>query len=268
MTRSFVTFVKTDDYVPGILALKRSLDIFTGEHPFVIMTTNLLSARAKATLQKAGCQTRQVSEIDHPLIPKDRAVAFNHYTKLRVYEMTEYEKIVFLDADMIVTSDISPLFDAPHMSAVVAGGLIPHFGWTQLNGGLMVIEPSEELFARMYAAVPHLPSEDGTDQGFLHSFYPDWPQEKHLHLSHAYNVPVSCLDAYCEDHGFAFSYSDQLLETNISVLHYWGPVKPWQINAAAGELDQLPKLKQAIHLWWDLYASALGTLEQKYRQTY
>ena len=90
------------------------------------------------------------------------------------------------------------------MSAVIAGGLIQDNNWSEPNTGLMVIEPRKELFSQLLSATKLLPSKDGTDQGFLHSFYKNWPENQQLHLEHRFNVPVTYLDRYCENLNFKF----------------------------------------------------------------
>jgi alpha-N-acetylglucosamine transferase len=47
------------------------------------------------------------------------------FTKLRIFETFEFNKIVYPDADMLICDNIEDLFNYPHMSAVVAGGLNP-----------------------------------------------------------------------------------------------------------------------------------------------
>ncbi|WP_207512786.1 glycosyltransferase [Longitalea luteola] len=257
MSRAFVTFMTTDDYLPGVLALYKSLRFFNKKHDFVVLTTNTLSDTSKGMLEALGCKVQLAPEIKNPHIGENDRDTFNHYTKLRVYALAEYQKIIFLDADLIICSNLEPLFKAPHMSSVIAGGLIPENNWTDLNGGFMVVEPSLQLFNEMFEATRYLPSKDRTDQGFLQSFYKDWPENKALHLDHKFNVPANYLDIYCAQFGYDFSYTDQTLETNIAVIHYWGPVKPWHIDRHSLPPDGSPKFNQAIDLWWDFYTAVL-----------
>ena len=257
MNNAYVTFINTDDYLPGVLALKKSLDRFNCENDFVILTVKKsLSNEAIKMLKSINCKLKTVGEIMNPSMNGENKGCFNHYTKLRVFEMKEYDKIIFLDADLIILEDIAPLFEAPHMSAVAAGSLIPENNWVDLNGGFLVIEPSGQLFDEMHRASGYLPSKDGTDQGFLHSFYTDWPIKKHLHLDHRFNVPLQYLETYCERFGYRFSYVNEMLDTNIAVLHYWGPLKPWMIHHESGLLDNSLRVKEAVNLWWDFYEAA------------
>jgi lipopolysaccharide biosynthesis glycosyltransferase len=257
MSNAYVTFVKTDDYLPGVLALKKSLFLYNSNIDFVVLTTKMLSNKALKILKSVNCKIKIVEDIENPSIENIDKSTFNHYTKLRVFEMIEYIKIIFLDADLIVCSNIETLFSAQHMSSVIAGGLITENKWSDLNGGLLVIEPSIQLFKKMLAAVSYLPSSDKSDQGFLHSFYKNWPQNKKLHLDHKFNVPIQYLDTYCKEFNYRFSYIEKELVTNIAVLHFWGPVKPWAIHPDSAILEDTQKVKQAINLWWDIYEEAL-----------
>jgi alpha-N-acetylglucosamine transferase len=253
MKKAFVTFLQTADHLPGVLALDKSLRFFGNNEDLIVMTTRSLPVAVITALEDARCKIRFVEPIGNPHLKT--AKEFNFYTKLRIFELVEFEKVIYLDADLIICADIGPLFFRPNMSAVIAGGLSAGNDWTDLNAGLMVIQPSLELFDRINAAVDHLPSKDGSDQGFLQSFYPDWPHTPHLHLDHAYNVPAPCLDIYCKQFGYEFSYNEQVLTTDIAVLHYWGPAKPWQVSPNADMPREMPKLRQAIELWWDFYAA-------------
>lgn len=44
------------------------------------------------------------------------------FTKLRLWEQMQYEKIVYLDSDIIVVADISALFDILHSPLAAARG--------------------------------------------------------------------------------------------------------------------------------------------------
>ena len=260
MSYAYVTFIKTDDYMPGVLALKKSIFLYNNNIDFVVLTTKSLSKKTLKVLNSNNCKVKIVADIENPSIEKKDKNTFNHYTKLRVFEMIEYKKVIFLDADLIICSNIEPLFEADHMSSVIAGGLITENKWIDLNGGLLVIEPSVKLFNKMLEAASYLPSSDKSDQGFLHSFYKNWPQNKHLHLDHKFNVPIQYLEIYCKNFNYQFSYIDRKLVTNISVLHFWGPVKPWLIHPDSIYLEDSQKIKQAIDLWWDMYEEAVESI--------
>lgn len=87
-----------------------------------------------------------------------------------MFEMTEYDKIVFIDADKFVSQNIELFFAKPHMSAVGAGSLLPeNKNWEKLNSGLLVIELSMTLFEELISLINILPSSTKDDQGFFQS---------------------------------------------------------------------------------------------------
>jgi lipopolysaccharide biosynthesis glycosyltransferase len=259
MNKSFVTFLATENFLPGVLTLNKSLRLFNKNFDFVVLVTKAISEDCIKILNAANCKTKLVEDIPNPYKNKNDPRGFGHmYTKLRIFEMFEYEKVVYLDADLFICGNIELLFEAPHMSAVIAGGLMPeNAAWDTLNAGLLIVEPSPGLWDLLYPSITELPSIDGSDQGFLQEFYQDWPARKELHLSHKFNVPLDHLDTYCEHHGFSFSYIRKKLNTDLAIIHFWGSVKPWQLNIR--ELSRRSKVKkvQALILWWDIFSSAL-----------
>ncbi|KAK3010553.1 hypothetical protein RJ639_011164 [Escallonia herrerae] len=86
------------------------------------------------------------------------------YTKLKIFNMTNYKKVVYLDADTIVVKSIEDLFKCGKFCANLKHS-------ERLNSGVMVVEPSEAVFKDMMTKVTTLPSYTGGDQGFLNSYY-------------------------------------------------------------------------------------------------
>jgi len=255
MKKAFVTFLATDDFLPGILALNYSLRIYNPRHDLVIMTTGAISGDVIDILKSINGKIKPVPDITNPFTPENDVRRFGcMYTKLHAFSLTDYDKVVYLDSDMLICADIEALFDAPHMSAVIAGGLIKeNAAWTELNAGLLVIEPSQQFFNQILRAIPDTASKDGSDQGFLQSYYNTWPKDERLHLPHAFNVPFIYLDNYCVDYGFSFSYTRRKLKTDMAIIHYWGAVKPWQIDIKTLSRRDKSRQIQAIILWWDIF---------------
>ncbi|MCC8146258.1 MAG: hypothetical protein LIO93_07440 [Bacteroidales bacterium] len=146
----------------------------------------------------------------------------NTFEKLSVFGLTDFDKIVFLDADMLILQNIDNLFELPHMSAVSAGKMFPgNEHWVTLNSGLMVIEPSLGLAERIMKT---LDTWDRTlpvgDQDLIHEYYKDWPQQEKLHLSEEYNCFYSYMHYYL---------ANKIL-SQIKVVHFIGIKKPWMLS--------------------------------------
>jgi len=91
-------------------------------------------------------------------------------SKLNMFNMTQYEKIVYLDADTMMIDQFHKsndvLFKCGDLCAVFINPCI-------FNSGVMVIKPSSKLFEDMISKVSKLHSYDGADQGFLNSYFSD-----------------------------------------------------------------------------------------------
>lgn len=258
MNYSFITFLGTDGFLPGVLALSNSIKKYNSTYGLLVLTTDLVSPQSLATLDSRNIKHKYVQRIKNPNELGNDERNFRHmYTKLRIFEQDEFDKVVYIDADMLVCCNIEELFDCQHMSAVVAGALNPvNSHWDALNAGFLVVVPDRALAEQMYALIDTTPSDDGSDQGFLHSFYNNWPNDKHLHLHHKYNVPVYEIELYAKLDHFKFSYNNSRLDTDIAIIHYWGYDKPWFHDGKLLNIRSPRIVDRAYLLWWDVYRPA------------
>ncbi|SEW52328.1 glycosyltransferase [Chitinophaga arvensicola] len=256
--KSFISYLATDDFLPGILVLHESLKNHNPHIPFLVITSDEVSSDTIKLLNYLSIPSKQVAPVNNPnpIINVNRNFRVT-YTKLRIFELTEFSKIVYLDADMIVLGNIENLFHAPHMSAVIAGGFLPkNHSWEDLNSGLLVIEPDQRLFNRMIMQIDKLSSIDGGDQGFLQSFFPEWPTEKHKHLDHKYNIPTQYVDSYCHLNNCSLAErSDKIL-----IIHYWAYYKPWKYKQPENNRYHY---REAICIWIKHYDMIIESLSKK-----
>jgi hypothetical protein len=69
------------------------------------------------------------------------------FGKLAIFSLTGFDKLVYVDSDMLILRNLDKLFARPHMSAVVAGRSFPgDEHWRGLNSGLMVVKPQAGLY--------------------------------------------------------------------------------------------------------------------------
>lgn len=255
MNKIFVTLLATPDFLPGVIVLNYSLLKYNPNYKLLVLITKRINKKTIDILFTNSINVKLVDEISNPHLKKGDNRGFIHtFTKLRIFEIIDYKKIVYIDSDMLVLSNLDSLFESPHMSAVIAGSLAKgNEHWNQLNSGLMVIEPNLTLFRELMSQIAKLRSDDKSDQGFMHSYFESWPLQTDLHLPHKYNLPISYLDEYCENYDFEFLYNygeDDYFAKNISILHFWGPDKPWKIsNHEYLNQSKSDLYWQAIHLW-------------------
>lgn len=223
-------------YVPGVEALGRSLDQTGTPHPKVVLHTSDVPFDARERLAEQGWWLREIEPIDNP--SPSAGLLFDRFasvfTKLRAWELTEFDKVVLMDADMLVIRNIDDLFERPEFAAAPDFFLPDRF-----NSGLMVLDPSEDVFGRMMDALSTYPSYDGGDQGFLNTFLGNW-----------YAMPIEHrLPAGYNLHHFIYQFLHghpslaNALEWEAKVLHYTMQ-KPWTSK---------PTLTGGSAMWWNVY---------------
>lgn len=135
----------------------------------VVVVTEELSKKSEETLTRDGWKVKRVPTVMNPgRGPQDGKgypdKFYAVYTKLYIFQMTEYRKVVFLDADIMVIRNMDSLFSCPGFCASLRHS-------ERFNSGVMSLEPSKETFEDMMKKIKEMPSYTGGDQGFLNSYF-------------------------------------------------------------------------------------------------
>ncbi|MBQ8628670.1 MAG: hypothetical protein IJ421_04250 [Prevotella sp.] len=151
----FATLLSTPNYLPGVKMLYRSLKYFGNtKYPFVVFCSSDLPELCMDKLGRIGVKCIRLENSTLNEISKINNLRYTHwcytFDKLLLWGMTMYEKIVFLDSDMIVLKNIDELFECQDMSAVQAGRFL-YPDWVRLNSGCVVFSPSKTIFNRLLA---------------------------------------------------------------------------------------------------------------------
>jgi alpha-N-acetylglucosamine transferase len=192
-TRAYVTLVTNGDYLPGAVALVRSLVLSGTSADVVVMHTPHVHADALASLvglgaRLAACRllptsdgfdaahSRQAQHARAPFTKGEKPrfhTPLDNFVKLRLWQLP-YERVVFLDADTIVVRNIDRLFAYPEFSA--APNVYESVGdFRRLNSGVFAARPDPATFAAMLARLDRPGAFwKRTDQTFLEAFFPDW----------------------------------------------------------------------------------------------
>jgi len=208
--RAYATVLTTESYVPGVIALRNSLEAVGSRYPLVCLTVPGVEA-------PPGMHTISVDMIRHPFMTG--YYKQHNYTKLRLFGLEGFDRIVYLDADTIVRRNIDWLFDHPSDTMVAA--VRDPWNPVQFNSGVMIIDhPSKHILDDMLTKVGRIEDTiDEGDQGFLRPYFGDrWTP-----LPPTLNCCVGRDDSYEDAH----------------VLHYVGQDKPWASFDPTNEAHKL-----------------------------
>merc|ERR550537_1445575 len=119
---AIATLLTTDnkDYLRGALVLGSSIRSFDSSRDMVCMVTAAVPKEWHSSLAVAGWKVVVVDEVAEMWWGKssecsnfaaDQGERWGHMaTKLRLWQLTQYERILYLDADTVLTGPVATLF--------------------------------------------------------------------------------------------------------------------------------------------------------------
>lgn len=254
--KAYVTLVTNRDYVLGAGALLRSLrrtgtaaDLVVLFTPGVEETDLSVLKPFEPRLGRCGrLPTSEAFNVRHergrlhasaPFTKGGKPVfhtPLDNFVKLRLWQLGDYDKVVFIDADALVLRNCDKLFGYPEFCAApnVYESLAD---FHRMNSGVFTACPNEATYDAMLAALDRLDAFwRRTDQTFLESWFPDW---------HGLPVFYNMLQ-------YVWFNLPELWDWNrIHILHYQYE-KPWQEGH-----EKTDRLRPLIDLW-QAYASGEG----------
>ena len=191
---AYVTLVTNADYAVGAAALLHSIALTGTSADRVVLYTGAVTEAMLAPVAALGARlvrtellpTSDAFNEAHgrarlhgaaPFTKGDKPpfhTPLDNFAKLRLWQMEEYERVVFLDADTLMLQNCDKLFGYPEFCAApnVYESLAD---FHRMNSGVFVAQPSVSTFDAMLAML----DQPGafwrrTDQTFLQAFFPDW----------------------------------------------------------------------------------------------
>lgn len=124
----WATLLTHANYVPCLAVLVDSMRACETQYPLVVMVTDTVDAQTRQVLEKMGCRIRDVEmwRVEHAT----STMAYERFkfvwTKLRAFELFEYERVIMIDSDMLMCRNMDELFDM----ALPDGGIAAGFACT------------------------------------------------------------------------------------------------------------------------------------------
>ncbi|KAH6681937.1 nucleotide-diphospho-sugar transferase [Halenospora varia] len=236
----YATLLLSDSYLPGALVLAHSLrDSGTTKKLAVLFTADTISADALTQLRALYDYVIPVERLTNQtpanLFLMGRGDLHSTFTKINLWRLVQFRKIVYVDADMVAIRAPDELFDLPH-----AFSAAPDIGWPDIfNTGLMVLTPNMGDYYALMAMAQRGISFDGADQGLLNMHF----KNTFNRLSFTYNVTPSAHYQYLP----AYKH----FQSSISMAHFIGQEKPWtqgrDANNGSTPYDEM------VGRWWAVY---------------
>ncbi|CAN4108734.1 unnamed protein product [Withania somnifera] len=233
---AYVTVLHTSEsYVCGAITLAQSIILSNSTKDLVLLVDNSISEEALHSLKLAGWKIKIIERIRNPHAKRGTYNEWN-YSKLRIWQLTEYDKLIFVDADFLFFKNLDSFFVFPQLSA--AGNCRHVF-----NSGIMIIEPSECTFKTLMEKTLTVVSYNGGDQGFLNEVFSWW---------HRWPAKLNFLKNFQTDEGQKYEYPEDAYAMHYLGLKPWMCYKDYDCNWDALEYRDFPN--DLIHAkWWQVY---------------
>lgn len=228
---SYITVLSTEDYLGGVLCLVESLRKTGTNYPISVLITNSISMKTEQILKNYNLNVIRRNKINIPnsIKSKNDIGTFSHWTntfdKLLIFELIQFDKLVYLDSDMYVRKNIDELFEKENMSATIdrRNGPFINKEWMKLTSGLMVIEPKKGIISHFLNIIVDIESkrESIGDQDILQEYDTKWDKKRNLHLDVKYNMFFPHIDYYTQ-------YSNYTLD-DIHIVHFIYSKKPFHL---------------------------------------
>ncbi|KAK3013019.1 hypothetical protein RJ639_009968 [Escallonia herrerae] len=225
----------SESYVCGAIALAQSIIRSNSTKDLVLLADDSISTTSVRGLKAAGWKVKRIERIRSPHAKQGSYNEWN-YSKLRIWQLVEYDRVIFIDSDLIVLKNVDKFFLYPPLSAV---GNDKHL----FNSGVILIEPSHCVFETLMKQRFALASYNGGDQGFLNEIFTWW---------HRWPTKLNRLKMFLN----AKKHKHEILE-NPYMIHYLG-LKPWMCykdyDCNWDMLDHHLFASDSAHWkWWQAY---------------
>lgn len=235
-------FYATDcTYAMAVLTFVRRLrQLHARRDADIVVFHTAVSAHLLGRMRALGVVTRRVS------VP---AKVRGHYrdclAKLRVFQLVDYERVVYIDADAIPLRSLDFLFTLQFDAPVAAARAywLPQPFWTTY---LLVIKPSPELWRRVSHRAGSVAMSRRNDMNIINLEFGGEIQ--------TLPASITCLDSEWEDARRPGFFPDAArCFSSVALVHFTALGKPWSYSVARGRrlrphaYEEFHELREE---WW------------------
>lgn len=230
--RSYVCVLSTDNYLDGVLILNENLKMINSKYPLLCLINDKISNDSIKMLEGFNINYKKIEHINYEHSNFDNDYWKYTFDKLSVFRLIEYEKVVYLDSDLLILENIDNLFKEENLTMPLDLPFKPKGH----NTGIMVIKPNENDFKKMIKMV-HKSNNEGkqiSDQDIINEYY----KERLIPLTFGYNMvrlikdrKISCYNEVNNWYSNRYEVIKFLKESEYNkIIHYIGKTKPFMLD--------------------------------------
>ncbi|CAF2799444.1 unnamed protein product [Rotaria sp. Silwood2] len=213
---AFFSALYTDNYLLGALILGYTIRKYHPNHPMYMLyfQDRLYNETTLCALRIMGWQLMNVKRI--PSVPGTNKKYVDQFTKLILWNMTQFDSIIYLDCDTVVLNDLSHLHELvmePWRTGFEFAAATDNWFGTYIykfNAGVLVLHPSQLVFNELIRTYT-IPGNYRTvmaEQEFLNQFF----RLRYLQLPTVYNMNMAVYSSK--------QYLWETLKPDFKVVHF------------------------------------------------
>ena len=118
MKFAYVTLLSSFDYLPAVIILNRNLKQVKSKYPLIVGVTDNIFLKVKKYLDKENILYKKIPFMEYSDAAKKRwekttPSILNIASKIALFKFTEFDKLVYLDSDILIYQNIDDLFNYP-----------------------------------------------------------------------------------------------------------------------------------------------------------
>ena len=265
-----------DSYVPGVLAAAASIRIAGTKHDIVCMVTDDVSDVARRMLHSVVDHIMPVTHLEYEIKPlkleRQNKIygswIASSFTKWNALALVEYDKVLFMDADIIILESIDHIFDMSAPAATFSSPWAKNYTreynsgefslkYTIRHGGQVTPTQIKDAFKGGYCFIASLvllsPNMDEYDEllNMINSMQPfgldSYSTVDEQSLAYYYSTirPRTWTHIH-QRYNFIIHKPQWLAKGDVpKVLHYFHKLKPWSSELSWNETPW-----NTDNIWW------------------
>lgn len=238
--KTYVCYMANDRDLKGVLVNNYQLKELDNKYNLVCLVTKLVSVETRAILKRFNIfsidinfhQNLKMFKIDEQKI--DYLYDQFYFGKLFIFLMTQFEKLVYLDTDLLILKNIDHLFEKEvnnntiimTYDTLMTKNNDNHFDilktTDKFSSGVMVLKPNHSFFQKICALINNTELKEIKkwygDQGIFNELYNQNKININI-MEYKYNAVSGVLDFYLN--------KKLLIEDELSIIHFGLNPKPW-----------------------------------------
>jgi hypothetical protein len=247
---AFAFYATDENYAVAVVVFVYLLrDLGIREDADVIVLHLPLAPPILQKMARMGITTRVVEPF-----PVARNEYFRHcLVKLRILELADYERVLFIDADAIPLNNLDDLLSLPISEPIAA----PRAYWLRQpfwTSALLVAKPSTAAWTRVRRHLETAASTSCYDMDLINREF--------AHEIQSLPLTSFCLNSEWEDADRPGFFADPVeAYSSVSVVHFTALGKPWAYST-----DEVRSLRPNAHpLFYDMWDKWRATREAIFR---